>query len=440
MHKLKNRHLRMIALGGVIGTGLFFGSAKTIQMTGPSIILAYILSGLVVYIIMRALGEMTVANPNSGSFSEYANKYIGKYAGFISGWSAWFEYTVVCMVELTAVTIFIDYFYPGIPHWIICFVILVIFTGINLLSIRLFGEFEFWFAGIKVCAIIAMLIFSAYLIFFKHSLNPQIGEYANSSILFAGGLKGFIASLVIVVFSFGGTEFVTIAAGESEDPNQTVPKAINGTIFRILIFYILTMTAIIALYPFTQLSNNISPFVDVFKKIGLTYAAGVMNLVAITAALSAFNSCLYSASRMVFSLGCNGHAPKGLSKISPKRHIPQKAVIFTSSSVLIAVLVNYLFPNKAIMYLLTIATSTILIVWFMVLVTQIYFRKHMIVNKKELKYRLYLYPFANIIAIIYLIIVMFIMLDMDDLRMSVYVAPLWILGLSMIYAIKRKPH
>ena len=173
-HKLKNRHLQMIALGGVIGTGLFFGSAKSIQLTGPSIVLSYILGGIIIYIIMRALGEMTVDHPTSGSFSEYAHTYIGNYAGFISGWSAWFEYTVVCMAELTAVTVFFDYFIPGIPHWMLCAGILVFFTCINLISVKAFGEFEFWFAGIKIVAIVLMLIFAAYLILFRHGTNPNI--------------------------------------------------------------------------------------------------------------------------------------------------------------------------------------------------------------------------------------------------------------------------
>ena len=280
-HPLKNRHIQMIALGGVIGTGLFFGAAKSIQSTGPSIILSYILGGLVIYIIMRALGEMTVHHPSSGSFSDYANRYINSYAGFIAGWTAWFEYTVVCMVELTAVTFFLDYWIPGLPHWLICLGLLLVFTMVQLISVRLFGEFEFWFAGIKIAAIILMLLFSAYLITFNPHIHAgtvtSLHSYASLDVFFASGTKGFLFSLAIVIFSFGGTEFVSIAAGEAENPRKSIPQAISGVIVRIILFYILTILAIICLYPFNKLNANVSPFVDVFKEIGIHQAADVMN-------------------------------------------------------------------------------------------------------------------------------------------------------------------
>ncbi len=438
-HQLKNRHIQMIALGGVIGTGLFFGAAKSIQSTGPSIILSYIFGGLIIYIIMRALGEMTVFSPASGSFSDYANRYIGNYAGFISGWTAWFEYTVVCMVELTVVTIFLDYWIPGLPHWLICLGLLALFTMVQLISVGLFGEFEFWFAGIKIAAIILMLLLSAYLVTFNPKIHTStlsnLHSYANWNVFFAGGTKGFLFSLVIVIFSFGGTEFVSIAAGEAENPKKSIPQAISGVIVRIILFYILTILAIICLYPFNKLNANISPFVDVFKEIGITKAATVMNAVAITAALSAFNSCMYAASRMLFSLAKQGSAPKFLAGTS-QTGIPNKALLFTSLCILISVIVNYIFPDKAIMYLLIIATCAILTCWFIILLTQIYFRKR--IAEEEISYRLILYPASNVFAMAGLIMVMFIMLWMDDMRMSVLVTPIWLFMLSIFYALNQK--
>lgn len=438
-HKLKNRHIQMIALGGVIGTGLFFGAAKSIQSTGPSIILSYILGGLVIYIIMRALGEMTVHCPSSGSFSDYASSYIGKYAGFIAGWTAWFEYTIVCMVELTAVTFFLDYWIPGLSHWEVCLGLLVVFTAVQLVSVRLFGEFEFWFAGIKIAAIIFMLFFSAYLVFFNPQIHAgtvqNIESYQSLDVFFASGAKGFFFSLAIVIFSFGGTEFVSIAAGEAENPRKSIPQAISGVIVRIILFYILTIFAIICLYPFNKLNANVSPFVDVFKEIGITRAADVMNAVAITAALSAFNSCLYAASRMLFSLARQGSAPKQLAETN-SINIPTKALLFTSICILISVAVNYIFPEKAIMYLLTIATCAILTCWILILVTQIYFRRRH--HKKEIEYRLAWYPYSNIFAIAFLAMVMFIMLWIDDMRLSVIVTPIWLFVLSIIYIFTQK--
>ena len=439
-HQLKNRHIQMIALGGVIGTGLFFGAAKSIQLTGPSIILSYILGGIVIYIIMRALGEMTVHLPSSGSFSDYANRYISNYAGFITGWTAWFEYTVVCMVELTAVTFFLDYWLPGvIPHWLVCLVLLLIFTGIQLISVRVFGEFEFWFAGIKIVAIVLMLFLSAYLVTFNPHIHAStmsnLISYKSSSVFFAGGMKGFLFSLVIVIFSFGGTEFVSIAAGEAENPSKSIPKAISGVIARIIVFYVLTIFAILCLYPFHKLNANVSPFVDVFKEIGINQAATVMNAVAITAALSAFNSLLYAGSRMLFSLSKQGSAPAYLSHTN-RNNIPHRAVLATSLCIVIGVAVNYIFPEKAIMYLLVIATCAILVCWFMVLLTQIYFRKR--VPLEKITYKLILYPFSTILGMAALVFVMLVMLWMDDMRMSVIITPIWLFALSLIYVFKIK--
>ncbi|MCE2705656.1 MAG: amino acid permease [Proteobacteria bacterium] len=436
-HKLKNRHLQMIALGGVIGTGLFFGSAKSIHLTGPSIVLSYILCGIVMFIIMRALGEMSVYKPNSGSFSEYAHEYIGPYAGFIAGWNAWFEYTIVCMTELTAVGFFLDYWIPGVPHWETCLVLLMFFTTVNLISVRFFGEFEFYFAGIKIIAIVLMLAFSAYIIFFKHGLNPDINLYKDPSYLFAGGIKGFAISLVIVVFSFGGTEFVSIAAGEAENPKKNIPLAINGVIIRILLFYVLTMLAIVCLYPFEKLATNVSPFVDVFQKIGIPVAAQVMNVVAITAALSAFNSCLYSSSRMLYNLSLHGNSGANLAKTN-KAGIPYQAILWTSFAILIAVVINYIFPEKALMYLLTIATGAILITWFIILISQLRFRNIHKSISKQLDFKLRLFPYSSIFAILMLFIVMIVMTQMDEMKLSAYITPFWILLLTVLYVLRKK--
>ena len=435
MAKLKNRHIQMIALGGAIGTGLFFGAAKSIQLTGPSIILAYIIGGLVMYIIMRALGEMVVHEPNSGAFSHYAHKYVGGYLGFLSGWYAWLEYTIVCMLEITAVTYFLDLWFPGIPHWITIAAILVIFFAINIINVNLFGEFEFWFAGIKVVTIIAMILFAIYLMCFDSSIHSGVAANFETNIahnFFAKGSNGFLFSMVLVIFSFGGTQFVGIAAADAENPQKSVPRAINGVIFRIVIFYIGTLSVIICLYPWNKLSADISPFVDVFRKIGIPAAAGIMNLIAITAALSAFNSCLYAAARMLANLARQNSAPGGLAKINSKQ-IPHNAVIFTCIVIALTVLINYWFPDKAILYLIAIATTSIIVTWTTILICHLYFRK----QNPDLKYRLPLYPASNYLAIGILLLVVIIMTQMSDMRMAVYLMPLWIGLLSIAYRMKK---
>ncbi len=436
MAKLKNRHIQMIALGGAIGTGLFFGAAKSIQTTGPSIIAAYIIGGIVMYIIMRALGEMVVAEPNSGAFSHYAHKYVGEYLGFISGWYAWFEYTIVCMLEITAVTIFLDLWIPGIPHWITISAILLIFFFINIVNVDIFGEFEFWFAGIKVFTIIAMILFALYLIFFNASMHQSVIENFSQNIqhnFFAHGTSGFLFSLVLVVFSFGGTQFVGIAAADADNPEKSVPKAINGVIFRIVIFYIGTLSVILCLYPWSKLSSDVSPFVDVFLKIGINSAAGIMNLVAITVALSAFNSCLYAAARMMANLASKGSAPHGLSKIDSK-NIPHNAVVFTCIIIAITVLINYLYPDQAIMYLIAVATTSIIVTWTTILICHLFFRH----KNPNLKYKLPLYPFTNWLAILFLLMVIGIMTQMDDMKFAVHLLPFIIAALSIGYWIKKK--
>lgn len=426
----------MIALGGAIGTGLFFGAAKSIAITGPSIIAAYIIGGLLMYIIMRALGEMVVHEPNSGAFSYYANKYVGSYLGFLSGWYAWLEYTIVCMLEITAVTVFLDLWMPGIPHWLTVAVILIVFFIINIMNVDLFGEFEFWFAGIKVVTIVAMILFSLYLILFNQSMHAGIVHNIHINVInnfFAHGVSGFLFSLVLVVFSFGGTQFVGIAAADAENPHKSVPTAINGVILRIVIFYIGTLSVIVCLYPWNKLSTNISPFVDVFQKTGIGSAAIVMNIVAITAALSAFNSCLYAASRMLANLANQNSAPKALAKINSK-NIPHNAVIFTSLIIAITVLINYWFPEKAIIYLIAIATTSIIVTWTTILICHFFFR----LKQQNQIYKLPLYPFSNILAILILLAVIGIMTQMEEMKLAVYLMPIWIGILTIAYLFRQK--
>lgn len=436
--KLKNRHIQMIAIGGAIGTGLFYGAAKSIQLTGPSIILAYLLGGAMMYIIMRALGEMTVHMPNSGAFSHYAYQYVGNYLGFLSGWFAWFEYTIVCMLEVTVVAAFLDYWIPGVPHWLTISIILGMFFFINMLQVKLFGEFEFWFAGIKVATIMLMIAFSAYLVFFHADTHTQamvnIKETLGNN-LFANGTSGFLFSMALVVFSFGGVQFLGIAAADAENPDTTIPKAVNGVIFRILIFYVGTLLAILCIYPWQKLQSDVSPFVDVFDKVGFHFAAQIMSIVVITAALSAFNSCLYAAARMLTNLSRHQSAPAYLSK-TDKNNIPKNAVITTSVIVAFTVLLNYFMPEKALTYLIAITTTSIIITWSTILITHAFFRKE--VKREAIKYKLPLFPYTNLLAFALLASVVVIMLFMQDMKMAVYLMPVWIGIVTIFYMATNK--
>lgn len=431
--KLKNRHIQMIAIGGAIGTGLFYGAAKSIQLTGPSILLSYFLGGVMMYVIMRALGEMTVHAPNSGAFSHYAYQYVGRYLGFLSGWFAWFEYTIVCMLEVTVVATFLDYWMPGVPHWLTIAVILSMFFFINMLQVRLFGEFEFWFAGIKVTTIVIMIAFSAYLVFFHadthtQAMNNIADTFSNN--LFANGMSGFFYSMVLVVFSFGGVQFLGIAAADAENPDTTIPKAVNGVILRILIFYMGTMLAILCIYPWQKLQTDVSPFVDVFDKVGFHFTAQIMSVVVITAALSAFNSCLYAAARMLSNLARHQSAPAYLAR-TDKHNVPKNAVITTSFVIAFTVLLNYFMPEKALTYLIAITTTSIIITWTTILITHASFRRA--VSGDKIKYQLPFYPYTNFMAFGMLASVVVIMLFMQDMKMAVYLMPVWIGIVTLLY-------
>lgn len=439
-HSLKKRHILMIALGSAIGTGLFFGAGESIQLAGPSILLSYALGGIMMYIVIRALGEMTVHEPNAGSFSYYAYKYIGNYAGFIAGWNYWFNYIIVSMLELTATTMFLDYWFPHASHWIIALNILIIFTVINLMNVKLYGEFEFWFAGIKVAVIIALIILGLYLIISSNNLHnnsPSINNLWSYGGFFANGYKGFLLSFVVVVFSFGGTELVGITAGEAENPQKTIPMAINGIIVRILIFYIATLAIILCLYPWSKINTNISVFVDVFSKIGIPKAAGIMNFVAITAALSSLNSGIYGTARMAYGLARQQNAPKILGRLS-SNGTPYMATLFSLFVIFITVILNYLYPKQIFNVLLAIATIAAITNWLIILITQVAFRKKVKLN--TIKYKIPLYPFTSIIAIIFFIIVIVAMTQMKDMAMAIYIAPLWLFLLSIGYWIRNTFH
>ncbi len=428
LHGLKTRHILMIALGSAIGTGLFFGTGESIGLTGPSILLAYLIGGIIMYWVIRALGEMTVHEPHPGSFSYYAYKYIGNFAGFISGWNYWFLYIIVSMLELTATAMLFDYWFPNSQHWTITLIVLVIFTLINLNKVNIFGEFEFWFAGIKVVTIISMIIFGFYLIIFMPTDKSNIANIWSHGNFFGNGLKGFLLSFVVVVFSFGGTELVGITAAEADDPQKNIPLAINGVIFRILIFYILTLFIIMCLYPWNMINHHTSPFVDVFIKIGIHKAAMLMNIIAITAALSSFNSGIYATGRMLYNLSEQGNAPKILLKLNHNK-VPNVAILTSILCIFLTVVLNYLYPKQIFAVLLSLATVAAIVNWIAILITQFAFRK----KATNIQYKMPLYPYSSYIALIFFITIIIAMSNMESMKTAVYIAPIWLCCLVISY-------
>ncbi|AFM42843.1 gamma-aminobutyrate permease-like transporter [Desulfosporosinus acidiphilus SJ4] len=434
---LKNRHIQMIALGGAIGTGLFYGSAETIKLAGPAITLSYMIGGFVIFLIMRMLGEMSVDEPVSGSFSHFAYKYWGEFPGFLSGWNYWFNYVIVSMAELTAVGIYINYWFPSIPHWASALFFLIIITAANLVNVKMYGEFEFWFAIIKVVAILGMIIFGLLLIFTK--INGQATGFSNLWIhggYIATGWWGVILSLVPVMFSFGGIELIGITAGEADNPKKTIPKAINQVMWRILIFYVGALTVMMILYPWNQVGMDGSPFVQIFSKMGIPAAASILNVVVLTAALSVYNSGIYSNGRMLYSLAQQGNAPKSFAKLN-SNGIPVRGVLISSALTLVAVILNYLIPGKIFMYLMSIAIIAGIINWTMIIFTNLKFRKAKGQAADNLEFKTPLHPISNYAAFIFLAIVVALMSTINDMKMAVYILPVWILVLWIGFKFKK---
>ncbi|SFB07497.1 MULTISPECIES: amino acid permease [unclassified Bacillus (in: firmicutes)] len=438
---LSNRHIQLIALGGAIGVGLFYGSSSTIQMAGPSILIAYLIGGIVIFTIMRALGEMAVAEPVSGSFSSYANRYLGPFAGYLTGWTYWFMWVVVGMAEITVVGVYVNYWYPDIPQWVSALVALVIITGVNLLNVKAFGEFEFWFAMIKVVAIIGLIIGGLGMIFFGIGNGGEAIGFENLWIhggFMPNGIEGLLLSLVMVMFSFGGVELIGITAGEAENPKKSIPSAINNVIWRILIFYIGSLGIMMILYPWNKIGTEGSPFVLVFDQIGIPGAAHIINFVVLTAALSAFNSGMFSTGRMLYNLALQNNGPKYFGKLN-KNNTPSRAILFSSMFLLVAVVLNYFVPEKVFLYISSVAIVAVVTSWTIILLTQMKFRKSKTSEeKKQLSFRMPFFPYTSYFALAFLALIIVLMAYIEGMRAAIFVAPVWFVILYIGYRLKRK--
>ncbi len=434
---LKNRHLQMIALGTAVGTGLFYGSTATISLAGPAVALSYLIGGLVVFLIVRMLGEMSVEEPVSGSFSYYADKYWGKFFGFLAGWNYWFLYIIVSMAELTAVSIYVAYWLPDFPQWLSALICLAIITAINLITVSAYGEIEFWMALIKISAIIFMIILGSYLIFTDARPFPEnFSNLWSHGGFFPNGIWGMMLSIVPVIFSFGGIELIGITAGEAENPNKTIPRAINQVIYRILIFYVGTMLVLMTLWSWDEVGVKNSPFVQIFENIGIPAAANILNFVVLTAAVSVYNSAIYSNSRMLYGLAESSNAPKFFKKLS-SRKVPVNGILVSSGITLLVVLLNYLAPGRIFMYLLSIVTGAVIISWAMIIITHLKFRQHCKKIGRVPKFKAILYPFSNYLCLAFIAGVIAMMTTMDEMLLAVAIMPVWLGVIGVFYLFKR---
>ena len=434
---LKNRHLQMIALGGAIGTGLFYGSASTIALAGPAVMLSYLIGGIVIFLIMRMLGEMAVDEPVSGSFSHYATKYWGAFPGFLAGWNYWFNYVIVSMAELTAVGIYMNFWLPDLPQWAAALAVLIVITALNLINVRAYGETEFWMALVKILAIVGMIVLGLFLIVTSPAPFPaNISNLWENGGFLPNGWYGMALSLSVVMFSFGGIELIGITAGEAEDPARTIPRAIGQVVWRILVFYVGTMAVLMMLWPWNEVGKEASPFVQIFSNVGVPAAAHILNVVVLMAAVSVYNSAIYSNSHMLYGLAATDDAPKFLRVLSG-RGVPVRGIFVSSGITLVCVVLNYFFPGHVFMFLLSIATCAAVISWTTICVTHLKFRAKCERAGKALRYRSLFYPTANYLCLAFLAGVLACMTQIPDMLSAVIVLPIWLIVLYLGYRCKK---
>ncbi|RFD29912.1 proline-specific permease ProY [Pseudomonas sp. GL93] len=441
---LNARHIRFMALGSAIGTGLFYGSASAIQMAGPAVLLAYLIGGAAVFMVMRALGEMAVHNPVSGSFGHYASTYLGPMAGFILGWTYAFEMIIVCLADVTAFGIYMGFWFPEVARWVWVLGIVFLIGGLNLCNVKVFGEMEFWLSLLKVGAIVAMILGGfGIMLFGIHSAGETQASGLSNLWAHGGfmpnGIGGLIASFAVGMFAFGGIEIIGITAGEAKDPQRVIPKAINAVPLRILLFYVLTLFVLMAIYPWPQIGSQGSPFVQIFSNLGIGSAATILNVVVISAAVSAINSDIFGAGRMMYGLAQQGQAPKGFAQLS-KQGVPWMTVVVMGAALLGGVVLNYLIPENVFLLIASIATFATVWVWLMILFTQVAMRRSMTkAQVAELKFPVPFWPYAPAAAIVFMLFVFGVLGYFPDTQAALMVGAVWIVLLIIAYWLWVKP-
>ncbi|AIY81700.1 amino acid permease [Clostridium botulinum] len=434
---LKNRHVQLLAIGGAIGTGLFLGSGRSIHLAGPSILFAYMITGIICFFIMRALGELLLSNLNYHSFVDFVYDYLGDRAAFITGWTYWFCWISLAMADLTATGLYIQYWFPNIAQWVPSLIFLVILLIMNLTTVKLFGEMEFWFSLIKVVAILALIIIGTFMIIKGFSTDAGISSFTNlwsHGGWFPNGVRGFVLSFPMVVFAFTGIELVGLTAGETENPEYVIPKAINNIPIRIIIFYIGALTVIMSIYPWNSINPDKSPFVQVFAAVGIAAAASIVNFVVLTSAASACNSGIFSTSRMVYSLAKENNAPESMKKLT-SHQVPSNATMFSAAVILISVILNYIMPEGVFVLITSISTFCFIFIWVIIVICHLRYRKTNPELATKSKFKMPLYPIINYIILVFFAFVIVVLALNNETRVAIFVTPIWFIILGVIYKI-----
>ena len=436
---LTGRHLQFIAIGGAIGSGLFLGSAAGIRSGGPALLVAYMVGGAMIFFIARALGELALAHPKATTMDAFAEDYIHPAFGFLVGWNYWMSWILVGMVDITAMAIFVKFWFPDLPQWIPALISLMVLYGINMLGVRRFGETEFWMALIKVVTIVGMMIAGIFLLYQGIGLSgahPTLANIWNDGGVFPTGLTGFLTALPIAFFAFGGSELVGLAAAEAENPEKSLPRAINGVVLRILIFYIGSLTVIMALVPWRQIMPTESPFVLVFTRVGLPATASIINLVLISAVLSSCNSGVFAGARTLQSLAAKRHAPAMLARIND-RGVPVTGITISAAIMFLGVVMNYFVPGKVMEYIISASAILLMGTWTSIIVSHMGFRRKAPKDAPR-KFPMPLYPLASWIVLGFIGGVALIMAVYLGMYIPIGFAVGFYVLLGLIYALSGK--
>lgn len=415
---LNSRHITMIAIGGAIGTGLFLGSGQAIHHAGPSIIIAYLVMGIFTFMLMRALGELMLSDTSKHSFIDFVSTYMGPRMEFVTGWMYWICWISLAMADLTATGIYLKFWFPHLPQWVGPLIIVLLLMLANMVSVGIFGEIESWFSLVKVAAIIALILIGLGMVFNHHVVNGVPASFNNLVAyggLFPTGRSGFMMGCQMVVFAFAGIEMVGVTAGEAANPEKELPNAINTLPIRIALFYIGSMLVIMSVYPWNLIKTNTSPFVQVFTAVGIKYAAGIINFVVLTAAMSATNSAIFTTSRTLYTLASAGNAPHYFAKLSSEA-VPKRALNFSSMVLLIVVALNYFVPSKIFNIISSVSTINFLFIWIIILWCHILYRKK---NPAGVKiFTMPGYPVTSWLTLLFFVGVLVVLLIEPSTRLS----------------------
>ena len=439
---LKRRHMTMISLGGIIGAGLFVGTGPILNQAGPATILTYLLTGTLLILIMRMLGEMAVARPSVGSFSDYGRVALGNWAGFAIGWLYWYFWAIVVGFEATVAAGILSQYIGGIPPWVMALALVLLLTATNLYSVGSYGEFEFWFAGIKVVAILLFIGFGALFVIglWPGESSPGLTNLYAEGGFFPNGPLAMFSGVATVIFAFVGAEIVTIAAAESDEPGRNVARATNAVIYRVLLFYVISVFFVAAIVPWdTAFTENVikSPFTVAFERIGIPFAPDLMNFVVLTAVLSVLNSSLYTTSRMLFALTRHKDAPGFLTNTT-RRGVPIWAILAGTFFAYVSVAIFYFFPEEIFTWLINASGAIALFVYLLIAVSQLVMRRRLERDNPELlQLRMWFYPWLTYLSIFGILAVLIAMFFIEGLRPQI-IASLISLGVIMIaYALRR---